>query len=55
MMEDLRLSPNEMQVIYERHHGWEKASYSLLSAIFGVSPKVIGRICRDHTNAAPKS
>lgn len=40
------LTDNERNVIRERHHGWEKASLSLLSAIFGVPSREIGRIVR---------
>lgn len=39
------------RVIYERHHGWEKASLSQLAAIFGISSYEVGRICRDPANA----
>ena len=31
------LSANEIDVIRERYHGWEKASAKTLAAVFGVS------------------
>ena len=46
------LTANERNVIRERHHGWERASFALLASIFGVSAREIGRICRTPMEAA---
>lgn len=34
---DVRLTPDEISVIRERYHGWEKAGAKTLAAVFGVS------------------
>lgn len=51
MTELSRLDTNTRRVIYERHHGWEKASYAQLAAIFRVRPETIRAVCRDKANA----
>lgn len=40
------LTENDIEVIRERFHGWEKASASTLAAVFGVSVQRITAIVR---------
>lgn len=40
------LSENDIDVIRERHFGWENATPSLLAAVFGVSVQRISSILR---------
>jgi hypothetical protein len=40
-------TPDEMAVIHERRHGWEKASCALLAKIFNTTPQEIAAICKD--------
>lgn len=47
-MADRVLSPNEISVIRERFHGWERASAKTLADVFGVSVQQITAIV--HSN-----
>lgn len=42
----MTLTPNDIAVIRERYHGWEKASAKTLAAVFGVSVQRISAIVR---------
>lgn len=44
------LTPDEIAVIRERHHGWERASCKQLAKIFGVSVQRIAAVVRDKEN-----
>lgn len=47
------LTDNDRDVIRERHFGWERASFALLAAVFGVHANTIAAICREPTNHTP--
>ena len=47
----MSLTPNDIAVIRERRFGWEKASPSLLAAVFGVSVQKINAVC--HSTPQP--
>ena len=40
------LTPNEIEVIRERHFGWEKAPPKLLADVFRVSVQMIAAVLR---------
>lgn len=50
-MADDYLTPNDISVIRERFHGWERASAKTLAAVFGVSVQRIAAIVHSPTNS----
>jgi len=47
VVENAELTPNDISVIRERYHGWERASAKTLAAVFGVSVQRIAAIVRN--------
>ena len=53
VVENAELAPNDISVIRERYHGWERASAKTLAAVFGVSVQRIVAIVRQPTPPTP--